>query len=45
MISTNLTLKELRERYTERIVSRLNDPKNGTYIKLEGKDLRKTEKR
>lgn len=45
VISTNLTLKELRERYTERIVSRLNDPKNCTYIKLEGKDLRKTEKR
>ena len=44
VISTNLTLKELRERYTERIVSRLNDPKNCTYIKLEGKDLRKTER-
>ena len=41
VISTNLTLKELRERYTERIVSRLNDPKNCEIIVLKGKDLRK----
>ena len=42
VISTNLTLKELRERYTERIVSRLNDPKNcPDIIVLKGKDLRK----
>ena len=41
VISTNLTLKELRERYTERIASRLNDPKNCEIIILEGRDLRK----
>ena len=41
VISTNLTLKELRERYTERIVSRLNDPQNCEIIILEGQDLRK----
>ena len=42
VISTNLTLKELRERYTERIASRLNDPSNCEIIVLKGKDLRKT---
>ena len=41
IISTNLTLEELRERYTERIVSRINDPHNSLVIALEGKDLRK----
>ena len=44
VISTNLTLKELRERYTERIASRLNDPKNCEIIILEGRDLRKVER-
>ena len=42
VISTNLTLKELRERYTERIASRLNDPQHCEILILEGKDLRKT---
>ena len=41
VISTNLTLPELKDRYTERIVSRLNDPKNCQIIVLEGRDLRK----
>lgn len=41
VISTNLTLEELRERYTERIVSRINDPHTGLVIILEGQDLRK----
>ena len=45
VISTNLTLKELRERYTERIASRLNDPKNCQMIFLDGQDLRKTERK
>ena len=44
VISTNLTLKELRERYTERVASRLNDPKNCEIIVLKGNDLRKTER-
>ena len=44
IISTNLTLKELRERYTERIASRLNDPKNCEIIVLKGKDLRKADR-
>ena len=43
IISTNLTLPELRERYTERIVSRLNNPKNCLILMLAGKDLRKLE--
>ena len=44
VISTNLTLPELKDRYTERIVSRLNDPKNCQIIVLEGRDLRKVER-
>ncbi len=44
VISTNLTLQELRERYTERIASRLNNPKNCLIITLAGKDLRTLEK-
>ena len=44
VISTNLTLKELRERYTERIASRLNDPMNCDIIVLEGQDLRKNDR-
>ena len=44
VISTNLTLQELRERYTERVASRLNNPKNCLVLTLEGKDLRKFEK-
>ena len=42
VISTNLTMKEFRERYTERIASRLTDPRNCEVIILEGRDLRKT---
>lgn len=44
VISTNLTLAELRERYTERIASRLNNPKNCLVLTLAGRDLRKTER-
>lgn len=44
VLSTNLTLKELRERYTERVASRLNDPQNCEVIILEGNDLRKLER-
>ena len=44
VISTNLTLQELRERYTERIASRLNNPRNCLILTLAGKDLRKLEK-
>ena len=44
VISTNLTLPELKDRYTERIVSRLNDPKNCQIIVLEGRDLRKVKR-
>jgi len=44
VISTNLTLAELRERYTERIASRLNNPKNCLVLTLAGKDLRKIER-
>ena len=41
VISTNLKLEELRERYTERIVSRISDPATSLVITLEGKDLRR----
>ena len=41
IISTNLTLQELRERYTERIASRLNNPGSCLILTLAGKDLRK----
>ncbi len=44
VISTNLTLPELKDRYTERIASRLNDPRNCEVIILEGLDLRKVER-
>ena len=44
VISTNLTLKELRERYTERIVSRLNNPHTCLMITLAGQDLRTIER-
>ncbi len=44
VISTNLTLQELRERYTERVASRLNNPKNCMILTLAGRDLRKFER-
>lgn len=44
VISTNLTLQELRERYTERVASRLNNPKNCLILTLAGRDLRKIER-
>ncbi len=45
IISTNLTLPELRERYTERIVSRLTDPKQCIVLTLAGQDLRKLDRK
>ena len=44
IFSTNLTLQELRERYTERFVSRLNNPKRCLILTLAGRDLRKLER-
>ena len=41
VISTNLKLEELRERYTEGIVSRISDPASSLVITLEGRDLRR----
>ncbi len=40
IISTNLTLPEIRERYTERIASRLSDRKSCGLVMLYGRDLR-----
>ena len=40
VISTNLDLARFRERYTERIASRLSDPKKCMLITLVGEDLR-----
>lgn len=41
VISTNLTVKELRERYTERIASRLTDKRQCTLIRFMGDDVRR----
>ena len=41
IISTNLTETELRERYTERIASRLTDKRQCTIIKFHGDDIRR----
>ena len=40
IISTNLTIPEFRNRYTERIASRLRDRNYWKVITLEGKDIR-----
>jgi DNA replication protein DnaC len=44
VISTNLNMEELRKRYTERIISRLNNPRNCLILTLNGQDLRKLER-
>ncbi len=41
VLSTNLTMEELRERYTERICSRISDSRYCEVIVLKGEDLRK----
>ncbi len=41
IISTNLPIPNLQDRYTERIVSRLTDKNNCIVLTLEGQDLRK----
>lgn len=41
IISTNLTLSEFADQYTERVMSRLNDRRYNTIIKLFGDDIRK----
>ena len=43
VISTNLNLVEFRERYTERIASRLTDTRYCMVLSLIGKDIRKEE--
>ena len=40
VISSNLTVEEMKERYTERITSRINDPRKCLVLVLEGQDLR-----
>ena len=40
ILSSNLTTEELRERYTERIASRLSDSRNCMVMTLKGKDIR-----
>lgn len=39
-LSTNLSRKELKERYTERLSSRLLDPRSGLVIPFLGRDIR-----
>lgn len=41
VISTNLNLRELRERYTERIASRLTDKRQCTQVVFMGDDIRR----
>mgnify|MGYP002521468430 CR=1 FL=1 len=41
IITTNLTQEQLLDRYGDRILSRLNDKKNGIRIEIGGKDLRR----
>ena len=41
VLSTNLSVKELRERYTERIASRLTDKRQCTVVKFMGDDVRR----
>ena len=41
VISTNLTIEELKGRYTERIVSRLTDRTSALTVRLQGDDLRR----
>ncbi|MBQ8749661.1 MAG: ATP-binding protein [Clostridia bacterium] len=40
VISTNLTVKEMLDRYGERIISRLFDKSNSIALDIQGKDLR-----
>jgi len=42
VISTNLNEKDLKERYTERIVSRITDRKKCYFLPIEGVDIRRT---
>ncbi len=44
VISTNLIAEELQDRYTERIMSRMNDKRTCMYIPLTGDDIRTTGK-
>ncbi|MBP3637455.1 MAG: ATP-binding protein [Clostridia bacterium] len=41
VISTNLSVKELRDRYTERIASRLTDKRQCTLVRFMGEDVRR----
>ena len=41
VISTNLNVRELRERYTERIASRLTDKRQCTQVVFMGEDIRR----
>ncbi len=40
VVSTNLNQEELKNRYTERIASRLTDTRNCLYLPLRGRDIR-----
>ncbi|MBQ4061687.1 MAG: DNA replication protein DnaC, partial [Christensenellaceae bacterium] len=39
-IACNLTLQQVKERYTEKTASRLFSQANGSVLRLEGKDIR-----
>ena len=42
VITTNLSREELKQRYTERVSSRLLDPRTGIAIAFRGQDIRLT---
>lgn len=41
VLSTNLSVRELKEHYTERIASRLTDKHSGLVLELRGQDIRR----
>ncbi len=41
ILSTNLDMKEFAKRYTERIESRIDNPRTSLVIVLKGRDIRK----
>lgn len=45
VISTNLPIPNLKDRYTERVASRLTDKNNCIVLTLQGQDLRKVERK
>ena len=41
IITTNLSQNQLLDRYGDRVLSRLNDKRRGSFIEIKGEDLRR----